>query len=76
LPKPPIASGPQVRRALEKTGFEFVRQTGSHATLANPQTGRVAVIPMHGGKDLQAWTINPMLDQAGISGDELRSLLK
>ena len=76
MPKPPIASGLQVRRALEKIGFEFVRQTGSHAVLANPGSGRVAVIPMHGGKDLQAWTIKSILDQAGISGDELRSLLR
>ena len=76
MPKPPIASGPQVRRALEKTGFEFVRQTGSHAIMANPGTGRVAVIPMHGGRDLQPWTINSILDQAGISADDLRSLLR
>jgi predicted RNA binding protein YcfA (HicA-like mRNA interferase family) len=76
LPKPPIASGLQVRRALERAGFEFVRQNGSHAIMANRGTGRVAVVPMHGGRDLQAWTINSILDQAGISADELRELLK
>lgn len=71
-----MASGPQVRRALERAGFEFVRQNGSHAILANPKTGRVAVVPMHGGRDLSTWSVDSILGQAGITADELRRLLK
>lgn len=54
----------QILRMLEKSGFRFVRQKGSHR-LYKKVNLRVTV-PMH-NKDLKPGTLNNILKQAGFT---------
>jgi predicted RNA binding protein YcfA (HicA-like mRNA interferase family) len=45
MPRLPDVSGKETRRALERLGFVFKRQSGSHAVLRRGTRG--CVVPMH-----------------------------
>jgi predicted RNA binding protein YcfA (HicA-like mRNA interferase family) len=60
-------------RALERSGFAYVRQQGSHAVYAKGSC-RV-VVPMHAGATIKPGTLQAILDAAGLSVDALRRLL-
>jgi predicted RNA binding protein YcfA (HicA-like mRNA interferase family) len=60
-------SGPEVCRALERLGFEFIRQTGSHCHYAKGPLH--ACVPMH--RDLKPKTLQSILRQANIPLEEL-----
>lgn len=49
--KLPILKGREVIKVLEKAGFRFLRQKGSHALYAHPD-GRVTEVPLHRGEDI------------------------
>lgn len=51
---------------LEENGFHFVRSSGSHQIFRNPESGKVAVVPVHGNRDLKKGTFLGILKQAGI----------
>ena len=70
MPKLRRVSGQQAIRALEKLGFEQVRQRGSHIVLKK-QTweGDVGcVVPLH--RELAIGTLRGILRQAGVTPDE------
>ncbi|MEV2277926.1 type II toxin-antitoxin system HicA family toxin [Nocardiopsis sp. NPDC049922] len=67
----PVLSGREVRRALEKAGFEYVSTRGDHVKLR--QERRVVIVPMH--KELKRGTLRSVLTQAGLSLEDLRALL-
>jgi predicted RNA binding protein YcfA (HicA-like mRNA interferase family) len=71
MPKLPVLSGAEVRKALERLGFEFVRQRGSHAIMRKGGTG--AVVPMH--REVRLGTLNGILRQAQVSPDEFLKAL-
>lgn len=71
MPKLPVLSGAQVVKALERLGFEFVRQRGSHAILRKGGIG--PVVPMH--KELKPGTLNGILRQAQVSPEEFLKVL-
>jgi len=75
MPRLPRLSGRKLKRAMERGGFEVVRITGGHAYLHNPETDRRAVVPLT-SRTLPVGTIANALRQAGLTGDDLRSLLK
>lgn len=60
--------------ALEKAGFDVIRQKGSHITLHNPDTDKTALVPMHSG-EFQRWLLKKIIKNAGLSEDGFRSLL-
>ena len=70
----PTVTAKDAIRALERAGFAFQRQRGSHATLRHPGTRRTIVVPMHGG-DLKRPLLKIILQQAGLSEEEFRTLL-
>jgi predicted RNA binding protein YcfA (HicA-like mRNA interferase family) len=70
----PNVSAKEAMRALERAGFVFQRQRGSHATLRHPVSSRTIVIPIHGG-DLKRPLLKAILQQAGVSEAEFRALL-
>ena len=76
MPKLPVVSGRETIRALEKAGFVFRRQEGSHVTMVNSARGRRATIPVHGGQDLPPATLRNVLRQAELSVEEFVALLK
>jgi len=72
MPNLPGISGRKAVRALERLGFVFVRQQGSHAILRRKDHG--CVVPMH--REINPWTLNGVLKQAGVEPDEFRKALK
>jgi predicted RNA binding protein YcfA (HicA-like mRNA interferase family) len=70
----PSVTGREVLKALVGVGFVHVSTKGSHAKVAHPD-GRVAVVPMHGGRDIPRGTLGSILRQAGLTVAEFRELL-
>ncbi|NJL78466.1 MAG: type II toxin-antitoxin system HicA family toxin [Richelia sp. RM2_1_2] len=75
MPKLPVLTGDAVIHALEKTGFEIVRQKGSHVRMQHTD-GRVVTIPIHAGKTLGKGLLRKILRDAEISKDEFIELLE
>ena len=61
-------------RALQRAGFEFERQKGSHVTLRNPVTLRTMVVPMHSG-EFPRWLLKRIIKEAGLTEDQFRLYL-
>jgi predicted RNase H-like HicB family nuclease/predicted RNA binding protein YcfA (HicA-like mRNA interferase family) len=58
-----------------RAGFVERRATGGHCILRHPVTGRIASVPSH-PEDLRTGTIAHILDQAGLTVEEFRALLR
>ena len=71
MPKLPVLSGAEVVKALERLGFEFLRQRGSHAMMRKGSVG--AVVPMH--REVRLGTLKGVLRQAQVSADEFLAAL-
>jgi len=70
MPRLRRVSGQEALRALERLGFERVRQRGSHMVLKK-QTAEGAVgcvVPLH--RELAIGTLRGILRQAGVTPDE------
>ena len=68
-------SGKAVVAALERNGWERrPAGGGSHVRLFRKGRGLV-VVPAHGNKPLPPGTLRSILDQAGLTEDELRAML-
>ena len=75
MPRLPVVSGRQLVRALQRAGFEEVRQKGSHAILIHRARNLVTVVPVHGSKDLPPGTLSAIMRDTGLTADDLRELL-
>ncbi len=71
--KLPRISGRECVRALEKNGFYFKRQVGSHIILRRDEPFAQIVVPDH--KELDRGTLRAIIRQAGLSIDEFANLL-
>jgi predicted RNA binding protein YcfA (HicA-like mRNA interferase family) len=71
--KLPRISGRECVRALEKQGFYFKRQAGSHIILRRDDPFSQIVVPDH--KELDRGTLRAIIRQAGMSIDEFTNLL-
>ena len=71
MPKLPRISGAQAIRALERLGFEKVRQSGSHVVMRREKKG--CVVPLHA--ELKVGTLAGVLRQADVSADEFIAAL-
>lgn len=58
--------------ALQRAGFAFVRQTGSHAVYDDGE--HVVVVPRHPGK-IKPGTMRSIIRQAGMTVDEFLEIL-
>lgn len=70
----PRVSGKDVVRALRRGGFALHHIEGSHHYLVSP-TGRLVTVPVHGSRILKPKTLKSILEQAGLTVEELRELL-
>lgn len=70
---PTDLSGGELRKALERVGFIFQRQKGSHMILRRDDPFSRVVIPDH--KRLRPGTLRQILHEAGITVDQLKELL-
>ncbi len=70
MPKMPRVSSREAIRALERLGFEQVRQTGSHVVMKKEtEEGKIGcVVPMHG--ELKVGTLSSVLKQAQVTVEE------
>jgi len=70
MPKLPRISGAEAIRALERLGFDQVRQRGSHVVLKSmgPKGAAGCVVPLHA--ELAIGTLRGILKQAGVTTEE------
>ena len=71
MPRLPVLSGREVLRALERLGFGQVGQRGSHVKLRRGSA--TVIVPNH--REVRRGTLAGILQQAGVSLDELMSAL-
>lgn len=71
----PVVSGRRLIRALQRAGFVVLRQKGSHVALERRSDGETwqTVVPLH--RELCTGTLSDILQQTGLTPDELRELL-
>jgi predicted RNA binding protein YcfA (HicA-like mRNA interferase family) len=62
-------------RALRRDGWAIERQSGSHAQLRHPTKPGQVTVARHAGVILSPKTLAAILEQAGLTMDELRRLL-
>ncbi len=75
-PKLPRPTGPELIRALLRAGWYRDHQTGSHVFLRHPDRPGVTVnVPYHAGRVIKPTILSRILDQTGLTADELRDLL-
>lgn len=70
MPSVPSVPGHQIVRALESHGFKVARVRGSHHIMRHPD-GRGTTVPVHGGRDVAKGTLRGILNDVGMSIDEL-----
>lgn len=70
MPKLPRISSREAIRALERLGFEQVRQTGSHVVMKKEtKEGEIGcVVPVH--RELKIGTLSGILKQAQVTVEE------
>jgi len=69
----PALDAKNVAKALERAGFCFVRQKGSHQIYVKDSMG--IVLPWH-NKELKKGTIRHIIKQSGLTKKEFLELLK
>ncbi len=70
MPPVPAVRGDKLVRALERAGFEVTRVKGSHHRLRHPD-GRSTTVPDHPGHDVPKGTLRAVLQDTGLTVDEL-----
>lgn len=70
---PSDVSGAALRKVLEKVGFEFQRQRGSHMVMRRADPPTRVVVPDH--RVLRPGTLRQILADAGLTVEQLQSLL-
>lgn len=75
MPPLPRVTGLELIRALSKLGWVVVTQRGAHAQLKHPvRAGRVTV-PLHAGETIGPGLLRSIMNQAGLTADDLRAAL-
>lgn len=72
MPRLPALTSAKVIRALERAGFIFIRQRGSHRMYVRGAKG--VIIPFH-NKDLRKGTLKHIIQQSGLAVEEFIELL-
>ncbi len=74
MSKLPVLSAQRLCKVLEKIGYHVDHQTGSHMILRNENPPyRRLTVPKH--KEIAKGTLRAIIRQAGVSVEELVSLL-
>ena len=76
MPKLPMLTGKELIKILEKAGFRVIRQESSHAFLSHID-GRVTVVPVHSGEQIDRGLLNKIIKKdLQISREEFLKMLK
>ncbi len=62
MPNPPVISGKNFIKILERMGFVVIRINGSHHRMKHPD-GRVTTVPVHKNKDLPKGLIKTIIKE-------------
>jgi len=73
--KLPRITAAETIKALEKAGFSFSRQSGSHKICKNKE-GKRTTVPYHSGKILHPKTLKSILRDADLTIDRFIELLR
>ena len=73
MSKLPVVSGQDCVKALEKIGFYFKRQEGSHIVLRRDDPFSQVIVPNH--RELDRGTLRAIIRQTGMRVDEFSKLL-
>jgi predicted RNA binding protein YcfA (HicA-like mRNA interferase family) len=73
--KLPRITATEAIRVLERVGFSFSRQSGSHKIYKNRE-GKRATVPYHSGKILHPKVLASILRDADLTVEKLKELLK
>jgi len=73
--KLPRVTANEMIKIVEKLGFRFSRQSGSHKIYKNNEGKRVT-IAYHSGKILHPKVVKRILVDAGLSVDEFKKMMK
>ncbi len=71
---PRVTAGSTIK-ALERAGFYFSRQSGSHKIYKNKE-GKRTTVPYHSGKILHPKTLKSILRDANLTIEEFKELMK
>ena len=71
MPELPTVSGQEARRAFERLGWVFRRQTGSHMILT--KTGSIVSLSIPDHRELAPGTLRKLIRLAGVSIDAFRA---
>ncbi len=74
MPKLPIVNGNETIKALEKIGFQLVRQKGSHVRMKH-EDNRVVTIPVHANKCLGKGLLRKILWDAELTVEQFQEIL-
>ena len=66
----PVINAKELIKIIEKKGFSFSRQSGSHAIYANTN-GTKVTIPIHGKKDIGKGLLKQIMKDAGLTNDDI-----
>ncbi len=64
----------EVMRMVERAGFVYQRNHGGHAIYTNQASGKVTLVPQHGGKDVSRTVLRAIINQVDLSDEEFLSL--
>jgi predicted RNA binding protein YcfA (HicA-like mRNA interferase family) len=73
--KLPRVTANEMIKIVERLGFHFSRQSGSHKIYKNDE-GRRVTIAFHSGKILHPKIVKNILDDTGLSVDKFRKMMK
>ena len=74
MPKLPVLSGREARRAFEKLGWVFERQRGSHMILSKAGNPANLSIPDH--RELDRGLLRGLIRDAGLTVEQFDEALK
>ncbi|AFM41938.1 putative periplasmic or secreted lipoprotein [Desulfosporosinus acidiphilus SJ4] len=74
-PRQPRVSGKDVVAALRRAGFKELYIEGSHHYLERPDNKALVTVPVHSNKILKPKTLKSVLNQAGLTIEQLMELL-
>tara|TARA_Y100000310_G_C20174700_1_gene575277 strand:+ start:334 stop:561 length:228 start_codon:yes stop_codon:yes gene_type:complete len=73
--KLPLLLPRKLCRFLEKEGFQFVRQKGSHKFYRHPD-GRTTVVPVHNDKQIKRGLLKGILEEIKMTREEFFKIYK
>ena len=74
MPKLPVVTAKEIIKALEKIGFQAVRQKGSHVRMKH-EDSRIMTVPVHKGKTIGKGLLRKILRDAELTVEEFVELL-